>query len=269
LLLFLVVGGYFGWEFWKGEAVVDVQPEPAEFSNVQEDDNESWLESFSWFGLKPTGENSTQESNLEIQYEDSDTPIVQQEVLAAEQPPMATEISNAESKEVKAIPAENKPSLEVALEEPSGTNSDISQTATSTPESEIVKSTQTEQITEPQPEPANQVDNDNLQDTQSSELELQVNFQSTRLIERQQAASKQKRIHFSFSKDSWVSVKDATDKSLVYDLMRAGEKLELKGVAPIRVFLGDATGVSLLVDEETFDMSRFINRKNIAKFNVN
>ncbi|MBF0265483.1 MAG: helix-turn-helix domain-containing protein, partial [Gammaproteobacteria bacterium] len=78
----------------------------------------------------------------------------------------------------------------------------------------------------------------------------------------------ERRLFLVFEKDSWISIKDARKKSLVYDLMRKGEQLNLNGKAPISVFLGDATGVTLTVDDKAYDLSSRINSKNIAKFTI-
>ncbi len=75
-------------------------------------------------------------------------------------------------------------------------------------------------------------------------------------------------LDFKFSKNSWISVKDGHQKSLIYDLKKKGEHLRLTGIAPIHVFLGDGTGVTLLVDDEPYDFSAYINKKNIAKFDI-
>ncbi len=73
-------------------------------------------------------------------------------------------------------------------------------------------------------------------------------------------------LKFSFSKNSWISVKDGKNKSLIYDLVRKGEELILSGIYPIDVFLGDGTGVELMIDGQVYNFSEHINKKNIAKF---
>jgi len=75
-----------------------------------------------------------------------------------------------------------------------------------------------------------------------------------------------KKLEFKFTKNSWISVKDGKNKSLIYDLIHKGEVLKLSGKSPVNVFLGDGTGVELTVDGEEFDFKEHINTKNIAKF---
>lgn len=48
-----------------------------------------------------------------------------------------------------------------------------------------------------------------------------------------------------FSGECWVSVKDAYDLEIYAALKKSGESLELSGVAPFRVLLGNATVVNL------------------------
>ncbi len=76
------------------------------------------------------------------------------------------------------------------------------------------------------------------------------------------------KLKLTFKKDSWISIKDATNKSLVYELKHKGEKINLLGELPIRVFLGDARGVKVTVDGKAFNLQPFINDKNIAKFTI-
>jgi len=76
------------------------------------------------------------------------------------------------------------------------------------------------------------------------------------------------KMQFEFDKASWVSVKDGANKTLVYDLMRKGDTLKLKGTRPVDVFLGDGTGVKLQVNGENFNIDPFINAKKIAKFKI-
>ncbi|MFK5987107.1 MAG: DUF4115 domain-containing protein, partial [Pseudomonadota bacterium] len=93
------------------------------------------------------------------------------------------------------------------------------------------------------------------------------------MAEKRTAAEKKivtltKQLEFVFTKNSWISVKDGKNKSLIYDLIHKGEQLTLSGVSPIDIFLGDGTGVALTVDGEPFNFSTHINKKNIAKFIV-
>lgn len=52
-------------------------------------------------------------------------------------------------------------------------------------------------------------------------------------------------LSFSFSGDCWVEVEDADGMVLIADLKRANERVELTGVPPFKILLGNATVVSL------------------------
>lgn len=56
-------------------------------------------------------------------------------------------------------------------------------------------------------------------------------------------------LRFEFSEDCWLEVHDAEDRRLAYRLYRAGEVARLRGTAPLSVFLGNAEGVRLTVDD--------------------
>ncbi|MEW5756040.1 MAG: RodZ domain-containing protein [Pseudomonadota bacterium] len=67
--------------------------------------------------------------------------------------------------------------------------------------------------------------------------------------------------------DSWVEVTDASNKQLLFQLIRQGQVKTVKGVAPFRVILGYAHGVEILVDGKPYDHKPFI-RKDIARFTI-
>jgi len=243
LLIIVVVGGYFGWELWKNNSLKQNSIENKDFTETQTEDSTGNDSLSSIFSLTEDKEN-----NKEISDTDSENLLLDSRLNE-----QATETNETLPKTLQEAEIGQEKTLAEISEKPVVAEEDkklITETRVNTSVDESFE------VAKPVEELA-------------SELEKQVNSQSSRLIEKQKKVVNQKRIKFSFSKDSWISVKDANNKSLVYDLMRAGEELELKGAVPIRIFLGDATGVSLLVEEEDFDLSGFINRKNIAKFNVN
>ena len=71
-----------------------------------------------------------------------------------------------------------------------------------------------------------------------------------------------------FSGKSWISIKDANNKNLANGLKKAGLVLRLEGKTPYKVFLGDGRMVKVSINGKTFDHTRYINEKNIARFNV-
>ncbi len=71
-----------------------------------------------------------------------------------------------------------------------------------------------------------------------------------------------------FSGNSWVSIKDANNKILAMGLKKAPKILKLEGKMPYKVFLGDARVVKVSLSGKVFDHAKYINEKNVARFNV-
>jgi cytoskeleton protein RodZ len=63
-------------------------------------------------------------------------------------------------------------------------------------------------------------------------------------------------------------VKDNNNYQLVYDLLRAGESVELLGEAPFSVFLGNGNGVEIRFNDEAVDVSRRIRDDNTARLKI-
>jgi len=70
-----------------------------------------------------------------------------------------------------------------------------------------------------------------------------------------------------FAEDSWIEVRDASGKRLLYGLGRAGTDRTTHGVPPYGVFLGYAAGVTVEYNGQSFDHSPYI-RGNLARFTV-
>lgn len=68
--------------------------------------------------------------------------------------------------------------------------------------------------------------------------------------------------------DTWADVKDTNNYQLVYDLLRAGESVELLGEAPFAVFLGNGNGVEIRFNDEAIDISRRIREDNTARLKI-
>ncbi|KOO58498.1 hypothetical protein WH43_09610 [Rheinheimera sp. KL1] len=70
-------------------------------------------------------------------------------------------------------------------------------------------------------------------------------------------ASANSTINLSLSAECWVDVVDATGKRLVFGSRQAGEQLNLRGVAPIKVLLGNAAAATLNFNGEAIDLSGY------------
>lgn len=68
--------------------------------------------------------------------------------------------------------------------------------------------------------------------------------------------------------DTWASIKDATGKKMVYDLLKSGEIISVTGQAPFRAFLGNGYGVSMTYKGKEIDLSKVIKSDNTARINI-
>lgn len=64
-------------------------------------------------------------------------------------------------------------------------------------------------------------------------------------------------VSLSLSAECWVDVVDATGKRLVFGSRKAGEQLNVRGVAPIKVLLGNAAAATLSFNGESVDLSGY------------
>lgn len=82
------------------------------------------------------------------------------------------------------------------------------------------------------------------------------------------APSGSDKLKITVKADTWADVKDANSYQLVYNLLRAGESVELLGEAPFSVFLGNGNGVVIEVNDEAVDFSGRIRDDNTARLKV-
>jgi len=75
-------------------------------------------------------------------------------------------------------------------------------------------------------------------------------------------------LRFEFSEDCWLEVMDADDNRLAYRLYRGGDVARLRGKAPMRVFLGNAEGVRLTVNDAPIAVRPAARRDGTARLTV-
>ncbi|NHA15626.1 RodZ domain-containing protein [Thioalkalivibrio sp. XN279] len=75
-------------------------------------------------------------------------------------------------------------------------------------------------------------------------------------------------LRFEFAEDCWVEINDARGTRLAYRLYRAGDVSRLRGVAPVEVFLGNAEGVRLTVDDTPVAVRPAAGRDGTARLTV-
>jgi cytoskeleton protein RodZ len=71
-----------------------------------------------------------------------------------------------------------------------------------------------------------------------------------------------------FNITSWARVDDASGKTLLNGLIRAGEKQTWTGPAPFAVFLGNAPGVTVDVNGKVIDLTKYTAQNNTARFSA-
>lgn len=69
--------------------------------------------------------------------------------------------------------------------------------------------------------------------------------------------------------DSWCEIQDANGHRLFYQLLAKGDETNVKGLAPFRVFLGNAPDVRVEVNKKIVSFDHLINRNSkIANLNI-
>ena len=67
---------------------------------------------------------------------------------------------------------------------------------------------------------------------------------------------------------SWMQVRDASKKRLLYNMIPKGGGKVLQGQAPFRISLGNAKTTKLVINDLAIDMSEYILKNNTASFTV-
>lgn len=80
------------------------------------------------------------------------------------------------------------------------------------------------------------------------------------------AGSGRARLRLSFSAESWVDIHDAAGKRVFSGYGRANSVKSIAGDAPLRVYLGYASGVQLEINERTVAIGRPFVRGDVARF---
>ncbi len=81
------------------------------------------------------------------------------------------------------------------------------------------------------------------------------------------ASTPQTSLVLEYQAASWTQVEDANGRVLAYEVIRPGRKLELRGVAPFKVFLGYAPGVLVYYNGKLFPHADY-QRGDLARFRV-
>jgi len=76
-----------------------------------------------------------------------------------------------------------------------------------------------------------------------------------------------KKIQLRFTEDSWVDIRGANRSFKLVGTRKAGETVELDGEPPYNIILGNARGVTILVDGKPYDFSSR-TRRNVARLTL-
>jgi cytoskeleton protein RodZ len=132
-------------------------------------------------------------------------------------------------------------------------NKSVSQAPTAAPLSQPAPAAQT-----PQPQPASTTEPAKREETEAKPATEPV---SPSLV------AGTKRVRLDFERDSWVEIKDADGKVLLSQVNPAGSRQLVEGVAPLQIVVGNASGVRMTVNDETFDLKPF-TRVDVARLTL-
>lgn len=85
--------------------------------------------------------------------------------------------------------------------------------------------------------------------------------------QQSQASAKTATLRMHFTGNSWVEVTDATNNRLVYQLALKDTDLNLDGVPPFKIVLGNAPAVQVFYKGKEFDHSNY-HKNQVANFTV-
>jgi len=109
----------------------------------------------------------------------------------------------------------------------------------------------------PQPEP----------ETQPPAVSPVPEVQSAVTAEPPAATPATMELGLTFAADSWMDVRDASGKKLLFGLVKQGASRTLDARPPVKLVIGNAAAVSLTVNGHPYDLSAY-NRNNVARLTL-
>jgi cytoskeleton protein RodZ len=192
----------------------------------------------------------------------TDADVIDSEIEAVSKDATATITTNGvESSQVEPAAMEPAETAEPAAMEPAETAESAAIEPAEADESVAIEPAE---ISEPPAQEPVAVEAETLEfDGGSLETTPAVPVEPVRL-----APSGSDKLKITVSADTWTDVKDTNNYQLVYDLLRAGDSVELLGEAPFSVFLGNGNGVEIRFNDEAIDVSRRIRDDNTARLKI-
>ncbi|SDY56517.1 RodZ domain-containing protein [Nitrosomonas sp. Nm33] len=81
--------------------------------------------------------------------------------------------------------------------------------------------------------------------------------------------SNEKTLHFIFSKESWVEIRDSNKKVIFVKMNAKGTEQVIKGIPPLYLVIGNATGVNLTYNSRLIDLAPYTRKgDNVARFSL-
>jgi cytoskeleton protein RodZ len=68
--------------------------------------------------------------------------------------------------------------------------------------------------------------------------------------------------------DTWADIKDVNNHQLVYDLLRANRRIQIRGEAPFNAFFGNGRGVEVTFNDQPIDIASQASDDNTARLTI-
>jgi cytoskeleton protein RodZ len=118
--------------------------------------------------------------------------------------------------------------------------------------------------------PSPRVDRQELPEMRSAEISLAPVIPS--LVEpvvAEPAVSNEKKLHFTFSKDSWVEIRDSERKIIFVQTNPKGTEQMIAGEPPFYLVIGNASGVNLTYNGRLIDLTPYTRKSDdVARFSL-
>ncbi len=69
-------------------------------------------------------------------------------------------------------------------------------------------------------------------------------------------------LHFKFNSESWVEIKDGSNKTIFKQINPSGTEQIISGQRPLTIVIGDANNVNLSYNNRLFDLNPYINKND-------
>ena len=121
------------------------------------------------------------------------------------------------------------------------------------------------------PVQASSVESEPVAETPEPEVTVAVTPQEAAIkpvAESKPAVSGNDVLKIYAEKGSWMSVRDASNKRLLYNTVPVGGSKVLRGLAPFKISLGNVDSTSLQLNDQAIDMSEHVRKNNTATITV-